>query len=99
VSQNRYTYDSSFVGLTPTRDSRFESATGWLHWFDHLFERGDGPAQWAKAKLVRYADDSVVLARYISPKLRDWIEGKLEEWLGLQTNSSTPSRAKHPCRN
>jgi RNA-directed DNA polymerase len=58
----------------------------YLHWFDHLFEREDGPAQWAKAKLVRYADDFVVLARYISPKLRDWIEGKLEGWLGLQIN-------------
>jgi len=58
----------------------------YLHWFDHLFEREDGPAHWAKAKLVRYADDFVVLARYISPKLRDWIEGKLEGWLGLQIN-------------
>jgi len=29
----------------------------------HLFERKDGPAQWAKAKLVRYADDFVILAR------------------------------------
>jgi RNA-directed DNA polymerase len=58
----------------------------YLHWFDHLFERGDGPAQWAKAKLVRYADDFVILARYISPQLRGWIEGKLEGWLGLQIN-------------
>jgi RNA-directed DNA polymerase len=58
----------------------------YLHWFDHLFLRGDGPGQWAKAKLVRYADDFVVLARYISPKLRNWIEGKLEGWLGLQLN-------------
>jgi len=58
----------------------------YLHWFDHLFQRGDGPAQWARAKLVRYADDFVVLARYISPRLRVWIEGKLEGWLGLQIN-------------
>jgi RNA-directed DNA polymerase len=58
----------------------------YLHWFDHLFQRGDGPAQWAKATLVRYADDFVVLARYISPQLRGWIEGKLEGWLGLQIN-------------
>ena len=28
----------------------------------------------------------VVLARYLSPRLRDWIEGKLEDWLGLQLN-------------
>jgi RNA-directed DNA polymerase len=58
----------------------------YLHWFDHLFQRAEGPAQWAKAKLVRYADDFVVLARYISPPLRGWIEGKLEDWLGLQIN-------------
>src|SRR5712691_10776145 len=58
----------------------------YLHWFDHLFHRTDGPAQWAKAKLVRYADDFVVLARYISPRLRGWIEAKLEGWLGLQIN-------------
>jgi len=58
----------------------------YLHWFDHLFERKDGPAQWAKAKLVRYADDFVILARTISSKLSGWIEGKLEKWLGLQIN-------------
>ena len=61
-------------------------ANVYLHWFDHLFQRAGGPAHWAKAKLVRYADDFVVLARYISPRLRDWIEGKLEGWLGLQLN-------------
>lgn len=58
----------------------------YLHWFDHLFHRADGPAQWAKAKLIRYADDFVVLARYIGPDLRNWIEGKLEGWLGLEIN-------------
>jgi RNA-directed DNA polymerase len=61
-------------------------ANVYLHWFDHLFQRGDGPGQWAKAKLIRYADDFVVLARYVSPRLCDWIEGKLEGWLGLQIN-------------
>ena len=61
-------------------------ANVYLHWFDHLFQRADGPAQWAKAKLVRYADDFVVLARYLSPQLRGWIESKLEGWLGLQIN-------------
>ena len=35
----------------------------YLHWFDTLFHRAEGPAQWAEAKLVRYADDFVVLAR------------------------------------
>jgi RNA-directed DNA polymerase len=61
-------------------------ANVYLHWFDHLFNRADGPAQWAKARLVRYADDFVVLARYVSPQLRQWIEEKLEGWLGLQIN-------------
>lgn len=61
-------------------------ANVYLHWFDHLFCREEGPAQWAKATLVRYADDFVVMARYISPPLREWIEGKLEGWLNLQIN-------------
>ncbi len=61
-------------------------ANVYLHWFDHLFQRRDGPVQWAKAQLVRYADDFVVLARYIGPQLRSWIEGRLEGWLGLQLN-------------
>ncbi len=58
----------------------------YLHWFDRMFYRADGPAQWAKAKLVRYADDFVVLARDISPQLQHFIESKLEGWLGLQLN-------------
>lgn len=58
----------------------------YLHWFDHVFMRADGPVSWAKAILVRYADDFVVLARYISPQLRGWIEAKVEGWLGLQIN-------------
>ena len=57
-----------------------------LHGFDHRFQRGDGPGQWAQAKLIRYADDFVVLAQFISPLLRDWIAGKLEGWLGLPIN-------------
>src|SRR5436305_6390350 len=58
----------------------------YLHWFDRVFHRADGPAQWAKAKLVRYADDFVVLARHISPRLQCFIQGKLEGSLGLQLN-------------
>ncbi len=58
----------------------------YLHWMDHVFQRADGPGQWAKAKLVRYADDFVILARYISPRLRGWVERTVEGWLGLQIN-------------
>jgi len=61
-------------------------ANVYLHWFDHVFQRTDGPVRWANAKLIRYADDFVVLARYVSPRLRGWIEGKLEGWLDLQIN-------------
>ena len=58
----------------------------YLHWFDKVFHRPDGPAEWAKAKLVRYADDFVVLARCQSPQLRTFIETKLEAWMGLEIN-------------
>ena len=58
----------------------------YLHWFDCRFMREEGPVQWAKARIVRYADDFVVLARYISPKLSGWIEATLEGWLKLELN-------------
>ena len=29
----------------------------YLHWLDKRFHAADGPGQWAKAKLIRYADD------------------------------------------
>jgi RNA-directed DNA polymerase len=61
-------------------------ANVYLHWFDKLFNRADGPAQWANARLVRYCDDFVVLARYQGPRLRGWIEEKIENWLGLEIN-------------
>ena len=58
----------------------------YLHWFEKLFHRSDGPGTWAKAKLVRYADDFVVLARYQSRRLVEWIEGTLEERFHLTIN-------------
>jgi len=58
----------------------------YLHWFDTVFHRSGGPAHWAQAKLVRYADDFVVLVRQPSRKLVDWIEAKLETWMGLEIN-------------
>src|SRR5215471_13658960 len=58
----------------------------YLHWFDKMFYRADGPAQWAGAKLVRYADDFVVLARYQSTRLQGWVESRLEGWLRLEIN-------------
>jgi len=58
----------------------------YLHWFDRVFRRADGPAHWAGAKLVRYADDFVVLAQQQTPRLVEWIETKLESWMGLEMN-------------
>ena len=58
----------------------------YLHWFDAVFHGPEGPVRWAAAKLVRYADDFVVLARYQGKRLRNWIETKLENRLGLEIN-------------
>jgi RNA-directed DNA polymerase len=58
----------------------------YLHWFDRAFHAKDGPAQWAKAVLVRYADDFVVMARYAGDDLQRFIGEKIEGWLGLKIN-------------
>jgi len=58
----------------------------YLHWFDKVFYRESGPASWANARLVRYADDFVVLARHQGERLQGWIESKLEGWMGLEIN-------------
>jgi RNA-directed DNA polymerase len=61
-------------------------ANVYLHWFDKRFHGKEGPAHFANAKLVRYADDFVVLARYQGPRLLAWVESVLEDWLGLTIN-------------
>jgi RNA-directed DNA polymerase len=58
----------------------------YLHWFEKRFNRPDGPGKWANAKLVRYADDFVVQARYQSRRLTDWIERTLEGRFKLTVN-------------
>jgi RNA-directed DNA polymerase len=58
----------------------------YLHWFEKVFYAGNGPAVWAKAYLVRYADDFMVLARYQGRRLTGFIEEKIESWLGLELN-------------
>ncbi len=58
----------------------------YLHWFDQVFHSKKGPARWARAVLVRYADDFVVMARQVKEELREFIEGKIEDWLGLKMN-------------
>lgn len=61
-------------------------ANAYLHWFDKVFHRESGPRHWANARMVRYADDLVVLARYQGPELRKFIEETLEGWMGLTIN-------------
>jgi RNA-directed DNA polymerase len=56
------------------------------HWFEKAFHGPNGPAAWAKAKLVRYADDFVILARYQSRRLSDWVESLLEGRFRLTIN-------------
>jgi RNA-directed DNA polymerase len=57
----------------------------YLHWFDVRFYR-DGPGRWANARLIRFADDFVIMARYIGPRITDWVEQTLEGWLALTIN-------------
>jgi RNA-directed DNA polymerase len=61
-------------------------ANVYLHWFEKVFYAADGPGSWAKAQIVRYADDFVVLARYQGSRIRGFIENKIESWLGLELN-------------
>jgi RNA-directed DNA polymerase len=61
-------------------------ANVYLHWFEHLFQRPEGPGTWAKAHLVRYADDFVILARYQGQRLQGWVEQTLEGRFKLTIN-------------
>ena len=59
----------------------------YLHEMDKAFyEEEKGPHQVAQARLVRYADDFVILARHIGPRITRWVEEKLETGLGLRVN-------------
>ena len=56
----------------------------YLHWFDRAFQRG--PAVWKDAKLVRYADDFLVMTRQWDEDLQSWIEKSLEGKFQLTIN-------------
>ena len=55
-------------------------ANVYLHWFDVKFHR-QRAGNWANARLVRYADDFVVMARYHGHRIAEWIGGELEDCL------------------
>ncbi|NCC53610.1 MAG: group II intron reverse transcriptase/maturase [Spartobacteria bacterium] len=58
----------------------------YLHWFDKRFHQQGGPAQFANAKIIRYADDFVIMARFIGTGITDWVEATAEGWMGLSIN-------------
>jgi RNA-directed DNA polymerase len=58
----------------------------YLHWFDRMFHRCDGPYQWANARLVRYADDFVILARHLGGRIEEFVEQTLHGRFGLTVN-------------
>ena len=60
----------------------------YLHWFEKAFYGPQGPASWAQAKMVRYADDFVILASRISQPLIKWVESQLEGRFRLTINRS-----------
>jgi hypothetical protein len=60
----------------------------YLHWFEKAFYGPQGPATWAQARMVRYADDFVILAKQITPRLIEWVEAQLEGRFRLTINRS-----------
>ncbi len=58
----------------------------YLHWFDALFHGPQGPARRAGARLVRYADDFVVLAKQMAAETIAFIESRLEGKFQLEIN-------------
>lgn len=46
----------------------------------------DSPLYFANARLIRYADDFVVMARYMGGRITDWLEDVVEDQLKLSIN-------------
>ena len=66
----------------------------YLHWFDKAFHCSKGPSEWSDARLIRYADDFVIMARYQGNRIDEWISHRLESWLGLSINREKTSVVK-----
>jgi len=58
----------------------------YLHWFDKVFHGPGGPLKFANARMVRFADDFVIMARYVDKRIVEWVENKIEQWMGLVIN-------------
>lgn len=57
-----------------------------LHYFDKMFHGPKGPFYWADARLVRYADDFVIVAKSIGQRLVTQVETFLEGRMGVIIN-------------
>jgi RNA-directed DNA polymerase len=60
-------------------------ANVYLNWLDRQFQKSSGPGSWANARLIRYADDFVICARYIDGRITAWLK-ELMSRLGLTLN-------------
>jgi RNA-directed DNA polymerase len=60
----------------------------YLHWFEKAFYGSNGPATLSDAKIVRYADDLVILARRQTDTLIGWVEAQIEGRFRLTINRS-----------
>jgi RNA-directed DNA polymerase len=59
----------------------------YLHRLDRTFHEEEcSPYHFAGARMVRFADDFVVMARFMGKRITDWLEKKLETVLGLSIN-------------
>lgn len=59
----------------------------YLHRLDRAFHEEEGsPYRFANARMVRFADDFVVMARFMGKRITGWLEEKLEKDLGLSIN-------------
>lgn len=65
-----------------------------LHEFDKAFHGPKGPYNWAQARLVRYADDFVILARYIDKRIINWVKKRIETDLKLRINEEKTRTVK-----
>jgi len=60
----------------------------YLHWFDWMFYRGqEGPGRRGIARMVRYADDFVVLMRNRERSVWNWMEQTLQKRFQLEINT------------
>ena len=70
----------------------------YLHWMDKRFHGPEGPIQRTGARLVRYADDFVILTRYQGRCISDWIDATVEDWMGLKSNNLRAKPGAFVCK-